>query len=377
MLLPSFAARADDLSNAENKANGLNGSIGAKQKEIANLQSEEAKAQAQLVALNAQIVVAERELTAANARLDSILGAIEETKRQLAAKKADLARRTDLFRRRTRSMYKQGGNETWLDSIFSASSFSELMDRFIVMRDITHSDRLLMEELARDRADIEALGERQAKQRDEQKAQVNAVEAMQSGLQQRYSQQAALKARLHSTELTLAEQVAQAKKALAQVNAEIAALKEARKRARSSGVFAWPVAACDSLSCISQGFGCTNFPEPPPPDGYSCPGSRPYFHAGIDIAGPYGSEVTSADGGIAYTYASGYGYGNHVIVVHANGYTTLYGHLAAFAISSGTAVGKGQRIGFEGSTGYSTGAHVHFEVRLNDNPQNPCRYVGC
>ena len=87
--------------------------------------------------------------------------------------------------------------------------------------------------------------------------------------------------------------------------------------------------------------------------------------------------MAAADGGIAYAYVSGYGYGNHIIIVHANGFTTLYGHLSGFAVSSGQSVGKGQAIGYEGSTGFSTGPHLHFEVRLDDAPQDPCRYVGC
>jgi murein DD-endopeptidase MepM/ murein hydrolase activator NlpD len=87
--------------------------------------------------------------------------------------------------------------------------------------------------------------------------------------------------------------------------------------------------------------------------------------------------VDATDGGIAYTYPGNYGYGNHIIIIHANGYASLYGHLSGFAVSSGTAVAKGQKIGFEGSTGFSSGPHLHFEIRLNDAPQDPCRYVVC
>jgi murein DD-endopeptidase MepM/ murein hydrolase activator NlpD len=231
-----------------------------------------------------------------------------------------------------------------------------------------------MEQLTKDKEEIQVLAAKQDQQREDQKAQVAAIKAVQASLNQQYAQETALRAQLHATELTLQEQVAAAKRALEQVNAEIAQLEQARRRAHSSGYFAWP----GLQGPITQSFGCTDFRgEPPPPSGYSCPARRPYFHAGIDIGAPYGSEVTSADGGIAYTYSGNYGYGNHVIVVHANGFTTLYGHLAGFAVVSGSPVAKGQRLGYEGSTGFSTGAHLHFEVRLRDSPQDPCRYVGC
>ena len=67
----------------------------------------------------------------------------------------------------------------------------------------------------------------------------------------------------------------------------------------------------------------------------------------------------------------GWGYGNHIIVNHGFGYTTLYGHLSRFAVKPGTKVSRGQLIGYVGSTGRSTGPHLHYEVRKNNNPLNP------
>ncbi len=71
----------------------------------------------------------------------------------------------------------------------------------------------------------------------------------------------------------------------------------------------------------------------------------------------------------------GGGYGNYVVIAHGNGFVTLYGHLSAISVSAGQAVGRGQVIGAEGSTGYSTGPHLHFEIRLNGVYQNPLSYL--
>lgn len=338
-------------------------------------QLDDARAkQQQLNVLNGQVAAAEAKLATENAKLDAITGQLDETQRQLDAKRAEQARQQQILNQRNRILYKQGGDSQLMDSLFTANSFSELLNRYILMTDVTHANQLLVNQIKQDKEDIERLLSEQARQRDTQAATTAAIQDQTSSLQGQYVRQAALKAQLHSQELNLAGRVAAAKAALAQVNSEIAQLQAARGRAHSSGIFAWP----GVQGPITQDFGCTDFAgEPPPPSGYSCPGSRPYFHTGIDIGGPYGSEIDATDGGIAYTYPGNYGYGNHVIIIHQNGFASLYGHMSSFAISSGQGVAKGQRIGYEGSTGFSTGAHLHFEIRLNESPVDPCRYVGC
>jgi murein DD-endopeptidase MepM/ murein hydrolase activator NlpD len=203
---------------------------------------------------------------------------------------------------------------------------------------------------------------------------VNTIRDQNSALQAQYAQYNVLRAQLAAQAASLAEQQRQAEAAAAAVRDQIAALVAARSRAHSSGILAWP----GVQGTITQAFGCTDFAgEPAPRPPYSCPPSRPYFHEGIDIAGPFGAEIDAADGGIAYPTSGSSGYGNFVIVVHANGYTTLYGHMSRFAVSNGQGVAKGQAIGYEGSSGFSTGPHLHFGVYLNNVPENPCNYVGC
>jgi murein DD-endopeptidase MepM/ murein hydrolase activator NlpD len=371
---PVQPAFADSLTDAQAKQGQLNAQIARDKAQLAQVRGQQAETQAQLNLLTDQITQAEANLANQNAKLDAILGQIDQAQRDLAAKKVEEAQRQDLLNRRMRGLYKQNGATSFLDALFSASNFSELVDRFMVMRDITRSDELLLQQIQQDRAAIEALNAQLAQKRDQQAATVAAIRDQTGALQAQYVKLGVLKAQLASEVVSIEQQQQRAQAALAQVNSEIAALVAARSRAHSSGVFAWP----GVQGPISQPFGCTDFQgEPPPPSGYSCPPREPYFHTGIDIAGPYGSEIDSADGGIAYTYPGNTGYGNHIIVVHANGFVTLYGHMSSFAVSDAQGVGKGQRIGYEGSTGFSSGPHLHFEIRLNNQPVNPCNYVGC
>ena len=107
------------------------------------------------------------------------------------------------------------------------------------------------------------------------------------------------------------------------------------------------------------------------------------FHSGIDIGGSYGTAIMAAGAGVVIYTAKpvqgqntgGSGYGNYCIIDHGGGYTTLYGHMRSVYVKTGQKVKSGQKIGEMGSTGTSTGAHLHFEVRKNGSPVNPERYL--
>lgn len=99
------------------------------------------------------------------------------------------------------------------------------------------------------------------------------------------------------------------------------------------------------------------------------------FHSGIDLAAPYGTLVGAADGGqvIQAGYSGGYGYS--VTLYHGGGFATLYAHLSSIQVTIGQNIERGQVIGLVGSTGLSTGPHLHFEVRINGEPQDPLEYM--
>jgi murein DD-endopeptidase MepM/ murein hydrolase activator NlpD len=130
--------------------------------------------------------------------------------------------------------------------------------------------------------------------------------------------------------------------------------------ASSSGSFIWPMPYTHTLSStFGERWG--------------------RLHGGIDISdsGIYGQEIIAADSGTV-TFAGGdpsTGYGYYVMIDHGNGYTTLYGHCSSLAVSAGQTVAQGQTVGYVGSTGNSTGPHLHFEIRVNDVQTDPLGYV--
>jgi murein DD-endopeptidase MepM/ murein hydrolase activator NlpD len=130
--------------------------------------------------------------------------------------------------------------------------------------------------------------------------------------------------------------------------------------------FIWPM----PKGQISQGFGPSQLVFEPRFGGFA------HFHTGIDVAGPENEPVLAADDGQVVTAATGTaGYGNYVVLAHGQGLTTLYGHLNKTLVKPGDRVSQGSAIGLEGSTGNSTGPHVHFEVRVNGAPVDPVAFL--
>lgn len=130
--------------------------------------------------------------------------------------------------------------------------------------------------------------------------------------------------------------------------------------------FIWP----EPNATETQPFGPSNLGLEPPFGGYA------HFHTGIDLVEPYGSEVLAADDGlVAQVGSTQFGYGNYVIIAHAGGLSTMYGHLAWALVKVGDRVIQGQPVGLEGSSGTSTGAHLHFELRASGQPLDPAIYL--
>ena len=131
-------------------------------------------------------------------------------------------------------------------------------------------------------------------------------------------------------------------------------------------VLSWPMAG----GRVTQPFGPSDLLLEPPLGPYK------HFHTGIDIAAPFGTTVTAAAAGVVVAVGhTNVGYGNYVVIGHGDGIMTLYGHLLETDVLVGDTVARGQRVGLEGSTGWSTGPHVHFELRVNDSVVDPMPYL--
>jgi len=327
----------------------------------------------------------QNQLSQTNAAIDDVtlhIGSLEEqtssTQRkidwntvQLDAAKRSLRLYDDMLRRRLVDIY-ENGDVSYLNVLMSVRTFNEFVERWEDLRLLVASN----ERTVRARKDAEqrvasveaALEQTRLALAAEQQAQEQARNQLDTLADERRN----LVSLAAEQKRHVAAQVAEMEDLSAAEEAQLEALIQERERElaaqrRAAGItggvevtgpgsFSWPV-----TGTITSPFGWRSNPF----------GGSPEFHQGLDIAAPTGTTVTAAAGGTILMAQWYGGYGNYILIDHGGGYSTGYGHLSAIYVSNGQTVTRGQAIGAVGSTGQSTGPHLHFEVRINGKPVDP------
>jgi murein DD-endopeptidase MepM/ murein hydrolase activator NlpD len=344
-------------------------------------QVQQAAAQARIDAANAKIA----ELEVQIARLDAEVAA---TDRRIEVERGQL-------KSLARALYVQPGSlmVTMAESKNLADMISRISDLNSAGARARSLKSQLIEDLAKqvgDRAKQQAARDAQVQLRQQADADMAALVALQkqqedskAKLQQKIDQTRYELAVIQNQSSALAQQIAQLLEdqqnaiisaAMQQVwdqvriyeqQNPVAAIGTSSNHSRKYR-FMWPMPG----STISQVYGPTQLWFEPAYGGFA------HFHTGIDMCLPSGSPVLVADDGIVILVGSGpYGYGNYLVVQHQGGLTTLYGHLSRSLVHVGDQVMQGQPIGLEGSTGNSTGPHLHFELRIDNKPVDPALYL--
>jgi len=342
------------------------------QQSLADVQTKATQTIAVVNQLKAQIAALQARIAQTQTRMAATARQIQLTSAEIARQEANLQVREGLLAKRIRVIDEHSSTD-YMELFVTSRSFSQLIDRIVTAQTIVAADQRLVDSLKQQRDQIKRLGQQlqdehtqqaaMLKQQTDQRAQMQQTTATQQQALDYYNQLAA--------QYDTQRQQAEAQKA--QIDAQVAKLQaqydaQARALGGGTGHFVWP-----ERGPITQPFGCTTFLlEPYDPN---CP--TLHFHSGVDIAPPFGTPVAAADNGIVslVNYDCCVGYGNYVVITHGNGYSTLYGHLSAINVSVNQAVQQGQQIGAEGSTGFSTGPHLHFEIRLNGQYQDPLAYL--
>jgi len=332
-----------------------------------------------IASLNGQIQAQSALIAQTQAAIDELSMKIRFGEAALIRLKAHVSVREQLLDQRLRYVDSHG-TVNYVQLVLTANSINQLMNRMVGAQQVAASDKRLLLDLEDEHSQV-ALANSDL---DGKRVQVGALLKQQEATKADLEKNRALQAAALVYEKQLAVKLAAQYAAVQAERARIDALVEqlARQYAAAaiaagggSGAFEWPEPMC-GMGCISQRFGCSTFYlevyEP------SCPYPHK-IHTGLDIAGPYGTSIVAADTGVAYLYPGSIGYGNLLVMIHGNGYSTYYGHLAGYApgLTSGTVVPRGTTVAFEGSTGWSTGPHVHFEIRVYGVYKDPCIWLGC
>ena len=352
-------------------------------------QQNAAKADAETVigSVSEQLRQIEEQLRQATAELGTIKDqrvAVENditlNERQLAEAQKRLEGRESVFYKRVRDIYING-RLSYLDVVIGSKDFSDFANRLEVLKRIIDSDITLINEIKKERADIEAHKQKLEADRAKLVELEKSALAKQAEIEQKKAERNVVLQKAQNDRATAMQAIEELNASSAQVSAM---LKE-RQAARAAAAAAAAAAAQSSGGQGAsdnwvQGTGQLGWPvsgEITSPYGYRVHPiwGTTIYHSGIDIGVDEGTPVHAADGGVVVWSGWMGGYGYAVVIDHGNGLSTLYGHNSELAVDEGQSVAKGQVISYAGSTGNSTGPHVHFEVRVNGDPVDPMGYL--
>ncbi len=366
----------------------LQDQLSSVQSQMAEQAQKKSEAEAVIGNVYEKLRVIQENLDAAKAAYESISSQIGETDKKIAdtqseleKAQAHLSKREVVLSRRIRDIY-MNGQLNYLDVIIGAKDFNDFATRVELLRRVVNSDLELISSIREERDKIDEAKKILEEERQRLATLQTEAEAKKTEIEQHKAEQQAILRKAETDKATAEEayvELEASSNQIAQMLREREAARQAAQAAAASGgssgggdddssyqpvsgsgQMIWPV-----NGVITSPFGYRTHPI----------FGRQILHSGIDIGVDEGTPVHAADGGVVVEagWISGYGY--CVIIDHGNGTSSLYGHNSSLAVSSGQAVSQGQVIAYAGSTGNSTGPHVHFEVRVGGEPVDPSAYL--
>lgn len=350
--------------------------IDALKDKASSLATQKKDIQAQLKAIRAdkskvmdQKELLEDQIDVINAEIGNIDDQISQYNTLIAQKEVELVENQqkqddqfDLFCRRMRMMEEEGETSYW-SILFSSDDFADLLDNYMMIEEIIEYDNGIMDSLLAIRAKIQedkaVMEESKAAQEEARKAQ----EAAKAELAAQEAEVDKLIRDISAQEDVLEAAEAALKKQANAVDAEIRAKEKAMQsqiaNVPSESGYLWPLPA--GYNTLSSLFAGRRHPIT----------GKYHSHTGIDVPAPKNTPIYAAKSGVVTTSIKKGSYGNYVVVSHSDGTSTLYAHMNSRAVKEGQTVKQGQVIGYVGTTGSSTGNHLHFEVRVNGTRKNP------
>lgn len=355
----SYAANSQELQQQEEK---LKNQINEATEELQNVDDELSVNLQQVQKIDERIMESENELSDLNTKITSLQSSINETKEKLADVEKRYNEQKEMLDNRLVSMYEEGDIQ-YIDVVLSSANIVDFISNYFLVTELASYDYNLLEIVENEKKEIERSKEQLDKTKEEMimaiQSQTKTARVLENikALRQQYI-----------SKLSTEEQELQAK--IDEYNAQYAALEqEIRNIALNSvrpeyvgGVMAWPV---PGYTKITSEFKMRVHPI-----------TGVYkLHTGVDIGAPTGTNFIAAADGVVTKAGWNNAYGNMVIIDHGGGISTLYAHGSEIMVQVGQEVKQRDTVLKIGATGYATGPHAHFEVRVNGSPVQPLDYI--
>ncbi|MCI2058707.1 MAG: peptidoglycan DD-metalloendopeptidase family protein [Oscillibacter sp.] len=386
LLVPSVVPQAQAVTQKQiNALKNSAGNLATKKKQLQSkldaLADDKSAAVERKKLLDEQIQNIAQQISNSEQQISEYASLIGQTQAELAEAQEKEQKQYELYCERVRAMEERGAISYW-SVLFKANSLTDLLSRLDFINEIMDSDQSVINHLQTLQTEIKAKEENlQASKSSEEEARSDLV-SRKTELNSKRAQADKLVLEIEQNEDEysdtlddIAAEEEEIQNRIVQMSRELAAQQEAeRKKQQAAGQpvtpsvsesgYIWPV----SSHKITSGFGYRS--------ASSTGGVGSTYHKGIDIGGVgYGSAVHAAKSGTVIVAQYSSSYGNYVVIAHGSGSTTLYGHMSSLAVSAGQSVTQGNVIGYTGSTGHSTGPHLHFEITINGSRVNPANYL--
>ncbi len=357
----------------EDKINSLQNEQSELKKKLEAAKTNEKEQERQKEYLDSLVLSTNNEITATKELIDKYTAKIDEKGKEIEALDKKIDEKYEIMLERLRFTYEEG-NASYLEMILEAKSFSDFLMTVERVGSMLDFDRSLMQELQDSMKLLEQEKHVLEQTKTQQEETKESLVKKEADLKVQITNTEAYIAELQADQKALEAEYEKAKKAEDEANASIAALlaQRAKEQAEANknnsteyrpvfgGKFIWPV---PGYSKISSPFGPRTL------------WGRYDYHLGIDIPAPSGTNIYAAAAGEVLISTWHYSYGYYCLIDHGDGYATLYAHNSQLLVSAGQRVEQGQHIAEMGTTGSSSGNHLHFEVRVNGKVTDPQQYV--
>ncbi|HHZ02315.1 MAG TPA: peptidoglycan DD-metalloendopeptidase family protein [Tissierellia bacterium] len=347
------------IADLQHKQQQLEKQIKEIRKQAQILKEEKKTIEQEIDALDNEIRILSLEIDSYELQKQELNMQIAESEQKIIELTEEIDKNNEVLEERLRAMYMHG-TAGYLEVILNAENLIDALTRMDMIQLIVKSDVELLKEIGEQKTEVEELKLSQEIKRHELTAIINELNSKQNEILAASRSKENYMRSLQSNIEEMQRQEAAMEEQSKQIERDILAAQRAVEYA--GGKLLWPV---PGHYRITSHFG-----------GRSDPITGVWSnHGGTDIAAPYGTPIVSSNDGVVIFAGWHYSYGYYIIVDHGGGISTLYAHCSKLLASKGQAVSKGETIALVGSTGYSTGNHLHYEVRVNGVRQQPMDYL--
>lgn len=364
---PTYKTEAASLSSLEDKYSDLEKQLEQLKKDMKNTQNKKNQQLQYKKQLDTEISLVEQQIENLNTQISALNAQLQKNETLLNNKEDEISENDELFKARLRAMYMMGDTSVW-EVIFGSKSFAEFLTNAEYMKRIATADNELMNKLNADKQDILKAKEEVETAKIKIEANKKTMDYKKSSLYSKYQESQNLINSLAKDEKKFQQEQIKINEEMEKIDQEI---RDWLAQNGSDGSFngknfLWPV---PNYSTITSRFGWRTL--------YG----KKNWHTGVDISGYQilGKNIVASQAGTVIkavtTYTPKKGYGKYVMIDHGGGYTTMYAHCTSLSVKVGQYVKRGQVIAQVGSTGNSTGPHLHFGIYINGKEVDPLPYI--